>query len=187
MLVFWSRCVEVGILWDIDWEVSFYTSVKRDESVFCKIIYSCSMESWKLFQHKNLIHTCGFCSQMSIVCGHDMDGLRRGRFGADPGFWSGGPSGVLTPGGVLWSQFAQNWGFSLILPEILGARGVTGPPRSASGVHWEFALLFLIPKTRFLNFAPRYSNQLLSVNSESTRAFSSHFSAWIIFWIICCS
>ena len=32
---------------------------------------------------------------------------------ADPGFWSGGPSRVLTPGGSLNQQLAQNKGFSL--------------------------------------------------------------------------
>ncbi len=31
--------------------------------------------------------------------------------GADPGFWSGGPCGVLTPGEETWAQFAQNRGF----------------------------------------------------------------------------
>ena len=34
--------------------------------------------------------------------------------GADLGFWSGGPSGVLTPrGGALSPKFAQNRGFTL--------------------------------------------------------------------------
>ena len=33
--------------------------------------------------------------------------------GADPGFWSGGPSGVLTPRGALSPKFARNMGFSL--------------------------------------------------------------------------
>ena len=30
---------------------------------------------------------------------------------ADPGFWSGGPSGVLTPRGAMSPKFAQNRGF----------------------------------------------------------------------------
>ena len=33
--------------------------------------------------------------------------------GADPGFWSGEPSRVLTPGGPLSLKFAQNRGFPL--------------------------------------------------------------------------
>ncbi len=58
---------------------------------------------------------------------------------ADPVFWSGGSSGVLTPGGPS-PKFAQNGGFPIKLPEncmilkkILGARGA-GPPGSACRV-----------------------------------------------------
>ena len=54
--------------------------------------------------------------------------------GTDPGFWSGGFSGVLTPRGGLSPKFAQNRDFPLKLPEkcttfeeILGARGGPGP------------------------------------------------------------
>ncbi len=51
--------------------------------------------------------------------------------GADPGFWSGGPSGVLTSWGPE-PKICSKWGFSLKIAfeKILGARGAPG---SASG------------------------------------------------------
>ena len=47
--------------------------------------------------------------------------------GADPGFWSEGPSGVLTPGGGLSPKFAQNCLKTAWLWKHLGGSGGLGP------------------------------------------------------------
>ena len=61
--------------------------------------------------------------------------------GADPAFWSGGPSGVWTPRGSLSPKFAQNRAFPLKIAwklhyfeDILRTRGPRppGPPGSAT-------------------------------------------------------
>ena len=39
--------------------------------------------------------------------------------GADPGFWSGWPSGVLTPEGGAESKICSKWGFPLSLASKL--------------------------------------------------------------------
>ena len=60
----------------------------------------------------------------------NCSGLERGtiRLAVDPGFWSGGPRGVLTPIGALSPKLAQNRG----LPETASfgknLLGASGPP-----------------------------------------------------------
>ncbi len=60
--------------------------------------------------------------------------------GADPGFWSGGPSGVLTPRRALSPKCAQNRFFPLKLPEncmIKKNLGAKGGGRVVPPLYWS--------------------------------------------------
>ncbi len=68
----------------------------------------------------------------------DPSTISHGYPGADPGFWSRGPSGVLTPGGA-WAQHLLKIAWKLILKKkkkLLGTRGAAA--RAPSGFASEF-------------------------------------------------
>ncbi len=113
---------------------------KRDQSLRKALLDSWGQDSGRTFhgplgdlvfwEHGSLNGSRGLAGLLGAAGSSSGQTAR-----ADAGFWSGGPSGVLTPVEALSPKFAQNRGFPLKLPEILRARGPgpQGPPGSGSG------------------------------------------------------